>query len=280
MATPPVTSSISVAVLAQRIAEFNKTQPVLVSFVNETISDISELISKDPVHSLFGWCPPKNVTAIGICAPASVTPTNSYKPTTDDHTVVHVLERSGRAVTLLSNCNSAQWFGPSTQPQQGRVPDTCRRAFNLPTPPPTHTMTNFVVAAWLEVLMRHIPEANHMLHEEHRAFAQRLSWETIVRLHPAADSAGSPVTPASLAQATKALGHALDWDRFRMVISKVGGFPFGNDACSVAAWMDSGMFSRWAIDLLPPGPEAIAYLEPRVEPVAFDRLSAAVQLCQ
>jgi hypothetical protein len=64
------------------------------------------------------------------------------------------------------------------------------------------------------------------------------------------------------------------------VITAVGGFPFGDSGKKTAAWMDTGMFSRWAMDSLPSRSDAFDLLDAALGPATFDRLWATVQLCE
>ncbi len=244
------------------------TSPTFFAFKESAVVERVELDPEDPVPSLFGRQVGAEISAVGVCAPATVSRATEFSDPPTDHTVVHVLHRTGVAITVLSDIPATRTFGPTTEPQHGRVPDACRRILDLPTPPPTETMTSFVVAAWLEVIARHA------------LATPELSWDDIVTLHPACNSVMCPVTPSTLAEATSSLGGTLDWERFRKVIATVGGFPFGDAAKETAAWMDAGMFSRWAIDLLPTPADAFALLEAVLGPATFDRLWATVRLCE
>ena len=102
----------------------------------------------------------------------------------------------------------------------------------------------------------------------------------IVALHPACNSIDEAATPTAIAQATQALGHSLDWERFRRVITAVGGFPFGDSGKKTAAWMDTGMFSRWAMDSLPSRSDAFDLLDAALGPATFDRLWATIRFCE
>lgn len=249
--------------LALLSIDLTHDRPLALTFEGDVVVTARDLDGSDPVPTMYGWTPPDHVTAVSFCAPATVTRSTSAD-LPEDHTVTHVLLRNGFAVTMLRTEDSIRWFGPTSTAQQGRVPDLCRRALRLPTPPPTESMTNFVICAWLEVVVRHALDRPD------------LGWDDLVELHPAHASVPSPMTPASLANATAMLGNALDWERFRVVISAVGGFPFGEHAMDIAKWMDSGMFSRWAIDSLPTRAETIDMLESVLGPNTFDRLWATL----
>lgn len=242
--------------------------PTFFAFDDSNVVERVELDQADPIPSLFGRQVAAEISAVGVCAPATVSRAADPPGLPAEHTVVHVLHRTGVAITVLSDVPSSRKFGPTAEPQQGRVPDACRRILGLPTSPPTETMTAFVVAAWLEVVTRHA------------LATPELNWDDIITLHPACNSVACPTTPSALAEATRSLGCALDWERFRKVIATVGGFPFGDEAKETAAWMDAGMFSRWAIDSLPTPSDAFTVLEAVLGPATFDRLWATIRLCE
>lgn len=263
---PPASQRSIEELIALAIA-CDATMPALLFFDDESIVDCISLESDDPVAELYCRTVPDAIKTVGLCAHASVT---SLNPTPQDNaptTVFHIVQRSGTSATVLVSESEVRWFGPTMQPQQGRVPDSCRRLLQLTTTVPSATMTDFVIAAWLEVLIRHA-----LTHPT-------VEWETIVELHPAGSSVPPIATPSSVAEATRSLGAALDWDRFRLVIATVGGFPFGDNACEIANWMDSGMFSRWAMESLPTRSEALGILESTLGPATFDRLWATLRLC-
>ncbi len=265
------TTAVAVETLAQLTLDLESLSPniaLFITYTGDVITEIHQLDSTDPVTALLGRSAADSITAVGVRAPAEITNPTNEGTFPAHHTVVHVVSRNGCAVTVLGDEADSRWFGPTMSPQQGRVPDACRRTLGLPTSPPTEPMTNFVVAAWLEVIVR------HALHQP------GLEWSHIVGLHPAGTSAEWPVTPATLAEVTRSLGTSLDWERFRRVIATVGGFPFGDDATKLAAWMDCGMFSRWAMESLPDRADLIDALEAVLGPATFDRLWATVRFCE
>lgn len=265
---PAPGEGVDVLDLATDIATMNISTPTFLTVDRTGKLERMDLHSEDPVEQLFGIVVQRSVNAVGICAPAMVTTAEQKLETGTDHVVIHVVNRHGTSVTTLTTGSDSRRFGPNTDPQTGRVPDTCRRVLGLPTCPPTDSMTDFVLAAWLEVIARHALDR------------PGLEWSDITGLHPATHCVPAPITPTALAKATLDLGTSLDWDRFRRVIAKVGGFPFGDNAIEIAAWMDDGMFSRWAMDSIPTCNEALDLLEAVLGPATFDRLWATVRLCR
>ena len=268
VAGPPAGEGADVLDLAKFIASMHIPTPTFLTFDRSGQLEKSELHSEDPVAQLFGIIVPASVHTVGICAPATVTTAEWTPELGTEHLVIHVVNRDGVSVTTLTFGSYSRWFGPNTDPQRGRVPDACRRVLGLPTCPPVDSMTDFVLAAWLEVVTRHALDR------------PGLEWSDIIGLHPASHCVSAPITPTALANATLDLGSSLDWDRFRRVIATVGGFPFGDNATEIAAWMDDGMFSRWAMESIPTHDEALHLLEAVLGPGTFDRLWATVRLCE
>ena len=243
-------------------------QPMFLTFDDTHLVAHVPLDADDPVPSLFCRTVDTHISAVGIYAPETVSGASGTAAVSADQTVVHIVHRSGIALTALSQLESVRTFGPTTEPQNGRVPDACRRVLGLATAPPTDSMTDFVIAAWLEVICR-VALQN-----------PGITWSEIVALHPACNSIDEAATPTAIAKATQVLGHSLDWERFRRVITAVGGFPFGDSGKTTAAWMDTGMFSRWAMDSLPSRSDAFDLLDVALGPATFDRLWATIRFCE
>ena len=262
------TTHIDLESLVDQLLRSSFDRPMFLAFDDTHLVEQIPLDADDPVPSLFCRIVDTHISAVGIYAPATLTGSSGRPTVSADQTVVHIVHRNGIALTALSQMESVRTFGPTTEPQHGRVPDACRRILGLTTAPPTDSMTDFVIAAWLEVISRvalQDPE---------------ITWSDIVALHPACNAISEPALPTAIAQATRDLGHSLDWERFRRVITAVGGFPFGDSGKKTAAWMDTGMFSRWAMDSLPSRSDAFDLLDATLGPATFDRLWATVQLCE
>jgi hypothetical protein len=262
------TTHIDLELLVDHAVRRSFDQPMFLTFDDTHLIAHVPLDADDPVPSLFCRTVDTHISAVGIYAPATLSGSSGTSTDSTDQTVVHIVHRSGIALTALSQLESVRTFGPTSEPQNGRVPDACRRILGLATAPPTDSMTDFVIAAWLEVISR-VALDN-----------PEITWSDIVALHPACNAISEPAIPAAIAQATQALGHSLDWERFRRVITAVGGFPFGDSGKKTAAWMDTGMFSRWAMDSLPSRSDAFDLLDAALGPATFDRLWVTVQLCE
>ena len=250
------TTHIDLESLVDHLLRRSFDQPMFLTFDETCLVAQVPLNADDPVPSLFCRTVDTHISAVGIYAPATLSGSIGTSIVSADQTVVHIVHRSGNALTALSQLESVRTFGPTTEPQHGRVPDACRRILGLATAPPTDSMTDFVIAAWLEVISR--------VALQHPG----ITWSDIVALHPACNSIDEAATPTAIAQATQALGHSLE------------GCPFGDSGKKTAAWMDSGMFSRWAMDSLPSRSDAFDLLDAALGPATFDRLWATIRFCE
>ena len=215
-----------------------------------------------PIESMCGTTAPPQARMVGLAAPAMTTRRRDGHGR-EGH-VVHLVDREGVSATALRDDGEITTFGPDRAPQSGRVPDACRRVLGLPTEPPDTTMTGFVFTAWLVVLSGR---------------ESTLDWRAAVALHPVAPSLPNDPTAAQVADATREMGEAMDWDRYRKVTAAIGGFPFGATGAAVAQWSDAGLFARWAVDELPDPADALHHLADRLAPDAIDRLWAVAHLC-
>jgi len=232
------------------------------------------LLGTDPVADLYGRVASSDQIMIGLLAPAFVRSRMGACNDPTNGVVVHVLDRFGSAVTRLSaeatpypSTPTSHCVGPSTDPQSGRIPDACRRILGLSTAVPTVPILSFVIGAWLEIITRHALEE------------PGFSWADVIAVHPSVATLAANATPADVAAATRQLGDALDWERFRVVIATVGGYPFGQDAQELASWMDAGMFSRWALEELPDQTDILDLLDGVLTPAALDRLWVSIRMC-
>lgn len=250
--------------LARALVPDSTEQPLLLVVDGDGSVRAEPVAGDHPVDALRGRRAPSNAAMVGVRAPASVTRREARQPWSGG--VVHLVDRSGVSATVVQDEHGAvHVFGPDTEPQSGRVPDSCRRVLGLATPPPSESMTRFVFCSWLAVILGRLEEV--------------FDWATVVRLHPAAATLGERPTAAVVAEATRDLGESMEWERFRRVIAAVGGFPFGPEGATVAAWADAGTFSRWAMDELPPLDVSFDRLFDEVSPDTIDRLWAAAHLC-
>ncbi len=234
----------------------------------------ADLPGPDPVATLLGFDAPGEWSAIGLCAPSTARILDDPRTTPGPGSLVHLLDRGGRAVTVTSIGVDVMEIGPRDVPDEGRVPDLCRRALGLSTAPPPPDMGTLVIDAWLGAIAR------RTLHQP------GLSWAACVALHPGrvllgddpAFGSGEP-TPAAMARATDLLGTQADWERYRQVCARGRGEPLSGLPPADAEWLDAGSFARWVLGEVPSWLAMMDLLEGALSAAAVDRLWATLGLC-
>lgn len=230
------------------------------------------LLGPDPVAELIGLRADPSWDGVGLRAPASSRRVDTH--TDAPCSLVHLLEPSGVSVTHLRITDEDTIeLGPDSIVREGRIPDTCRRMFDLPTPAPPQDMSQFVLDAWLAQVLRAA------------LLSPGLTWPDIVglsfvhHLGVITDSDSTP-SPASMARALLDSSITLDWHRYRTACVTLGGCPVSELTAAQIDWMDTGMFARWTHGSLPCTAELLDLLEPTLEPTAFDRLWATISLAR
>lgn len=153
----------------------------------------------------------------------------------------HFVDRSGTAVSYLHLEGEAE--RRSEEASVGRVDDVCRRALGLPTPPPTVTVDVLWATWWLEDLLGAAGEGGVA------------TWADAAACHLATRRAAQPLVgdlgpepaPAALAAAARRLAAEWSWDDLRRLVAAGRATLLPQVAPDAAAWMDAGMFSRWAL---------------------------------
>ena len=252
------------------------TIPELLALTAAGIIHRRLLQQADPIAEVLGTVAEPDWLIVGIRAAATAQRVDQASTDRTGCTIVHLVDRRGSSLTRLTLPDGGPLlFGPDEQHRAGRIPDACRRILTLATPPPPGDMVEFVVDAWLTLVLR-------------RALLEPgLDWPEVVRLNfsnhlaPASIRRLDPETvpPARLAERTIAAARALDWDRYRAACLALGGCPVSELSAESIAWMDTGMFARWAQNALPTSEDLLELLEPVLGPHAFDRLWATVSLC-
>ena len=230
------------------------------------------LTDPDPIASLIGLRAEPSGVIVGIVAGALA---RSEQPTSDESScgLVHLLHRSGVSITTIERHEAESIrLGPDPTIRDGRVPDVCRRIFDLATAPAPADMTRFVLDAWLSLVLRSA------------LMRPGLRWPEIEQLSLVHHLVGipapaSPSTPAGLAGLTRSAAASLDWHRYRAACVALGGCPVSDLTPHAIEWMDTGMFARWSSASLPGTDELLDLLEPVLDPTAFDRLWATISLC-
>jgi hypothetical protein len=230
---------------------------------------------------LMGWVAPPCCLAIAVVADGNVLPTapgpagagtagagtagagTAGAGTAGAGTVrvVCVLHRSGRVSTRIHLDGRPTSLEP---PSGGRLLDSMRRAFALPTAAPTTPSTALVGRIWLGVVA-----------DACRDGMVALGWEQVRRLHPAVAlmaSHGMAVTDETVDAALRLAPQVWSWEWLRQQTAE-GRWAADLVAPALADWMDEGMFSRWVLDETRGIDELLAEVGPGLSHTARQRLA-------
>jgi len=163
----------------------------------------------------------------------------------------------------------------------GRLPDLCRRALGLPTPPPAVGTGVYLSRRWLDAVLA-------------AAALQpgRSTWPEVAAMHPTAQALGDVAAedPGWMLLAVRAdeLRRAQPWEALRRRCARPGSAAPGEDEVAevglpavpheVAAWLDEGAFSRWLLEPLPTEDDALAALAELLPAEVHRAVSATVRL--
>jgi hypothetical protein len=130
-------------------------------------------------------------------------------------------------------------------PAVGTIPDSLRRALEVPTSPPEWTTGVLFSTLWLDRLLdaAGTPAGRRALR----------SWDGVARLHPVASLTVGlrALPPDELASATRDLVARWPWERVRRDVRRWSLPGDADVAPDVAMWMDDGMFCRWVVGGMP-----------------------------
>ncbi len=230
----------------------------------------------DPVRSLYGFVAPPEWFAFGVVATGTARrpgPAPDRRPA--DRTTlgrVHfglLVTRLGEQVVAARGDDDVveqiHRIDPSDQ-SGGRIPDACRRALRLATPPPDGDTAELWATLWIETLLV------QSLGDPHP-----VPWPEVVRAYPAFEAVvdGDPdlcsLVGDHLVELGQAARRAWPWDQL-LTSSAAGLVP----ACGVdpdsARWMDVGMFSREVLGQFPPLVDLVADLRAILAPDVMSRI--------
>jgi hypothetical protein len=182
--------------------------------------------------------------------------------------LVAAVDRFGRCASRLTVDGTVHHEPPAG----GRMLDTLQRCLGRPTRPPDEDTTGLLATLWFAAIM-----AQPALGEG------RLTWTQAIRLHPASQlllASGTYFTHRELTAGVDAAVRTLTWDVLRDATARRGTL---GDLCpaSLAAWMDSGIYSRWILGQLPDletlAPATIAALRPSTARRLVDHVAASLQ---
>jgi hypothetical protein len=232
-------------------------------------------VSPDP-ETLMGWVAPDDCVAVGVIATGRLravddisgyTATGGHGPAVGDGRI-EMACLVGRDGTIGWTVRSPGVATPPGPPTAGRMLDSLRRCFALPTEPPPVDPAHLMATAWLVSILEKNTGSDR----------NRLTWSEVSRLHPLARVlAGDlpPDCPDLVPGLCRLAASAWTWEDYRVIA--------GQDECladlcepELAAWMDEGMFARWILSALPAPEELLVAVRPCLVPSAARRLAHAI----
>jgi hypothetical protein len=254
----PVARAITVAQLAPSAVGIVFDAPPLAGHRRDAIEvdlHVNPLSGDHPGDDLLGFRAPAHWDAFGVTVTGRTVPEadRRHAPMLDDGqalAVTFLVDRAGATVAALRPAGDDPKLvvhdGSTTGPAEGQVADLCRRVLGLPTPPPSRSPSDLMSTFWLDrVVASTLEDPGHPP-----------SWEVVAARHPVLawmtnDRPGPVDAPeVTLACAGRAFADRVDWHRLRTspLARDLGPAPVEPH---VPAWMDDGMFCRWAFDRLP-----------------------------
>jgi hypothetical protein len=245
---------------------------------------VRPLVGPDPVRSLYGFVAPPEWFAFGVVASGTArrpgpVPDRRSTHRTDDRAAVGrvhfgmLVTRRGKEVVAARGDHDVveqiHRIEPTDQ-SGGRIPDACRRALRLATPPPASDTAELWATLWIETLLvRSLGDP------------QPIPWPEVIRAYPAFEAVvdGDPdlcsLVGDHLVELGQAARRAWPWDQL-LASSAAGLVP----ACGVepgsARWMDVGMFSREVLGQFPPLVDLVADLQEILTPDVMSRIEGCL----
>jgi hypothetical protein len=231
------------------------------------------LAMSDEPDGLLGWVATPDCRAVGLIASGRLrglpgAPAGAVDPRHDRLRLACLVTRHGEVawkVDLPDGMGSG--LTQDDAPSEGRMLDSLRRCFGLPTPPPPVGPGRLQAVAWLVSIL-----------EQGASSRRRLTWSDVSRLHPVALALGTDLRGSDaglLPGLLRMAGSAWSWEDFRQHAERDGSLADVIDP-RLAGWMDEGMFARWILSDLPSPDELLASVRPYLAPSAARRLTHAV----
>jgi hypothetical protein len=246
------------------------TTPVAVGVVDlDDSADLwlNELAVPDLAAALRGFVAPPDWWAFGVLSTGTVR--HLDRPTDDGlpgRVIVHLVARSGVAVSLVGGTGTAPIELGVDQPIIGRLADACRRVLGLPTPPPPGDSRLLFALQWLD----------RVSVEAFLRVDDRLSWSEVARMHPFADILDRSGLDCDLddhlTEVGNAAGQAWPWERIRAACAS-GREPLATIAPAEAGWADDGAFARILLEDYPELDDLLVSLGALLAPSVISRIN-------
>jgi hypothetical protein len=227
-----------------------------------------------PLDHLLGFVAPPSWTGLGVvcfgwAAPA---PPDISRGTVaeDDRPSRHPDRRRVRVVTIVDRSGREEATASLDdgtvidEPGSGIVSDAVRRALAIATPPPPVSTGELFAARWLEAIA---------------AAGRALTWPEAAVLHPALQvlrESGRRPQPEELIGCGRSLQRTVPWEDLRRRAAEGRADALGVPA-ELAAWMDDGMFARWALARVPTLPSLLQACAGTVSPAVLQRVRRALR---
>lgn len=172
--------------------------------------------------------------------------------------VVTLIDRRGREQSTASLDDGTV----IDEPGSGTVSDALRRCLGLATAPPPVGTAEIFAAQWLSAIAAAPPTRGDR------------AWRELALLHPAMrllDAGGYRPRVDELVAGGRGLHRTMSWEQLRLRAADGRDDGLGVPA-DLAAWMDDGMFSRWALVGIPPLPGLLGRCAARVDGDALRRI--------
>lgn len=212
---------------------------------SDTVSlHIPEKAPEDVVETLFGFVAPPSWEGLIVVAHG-----RAYcEGEVEDHvTIGYGLGRNGEEVSVLRRKTEVL---VSTLSAEGRVLDSCRRAFGLSTPPAQEGIVELFIAAWLGRIFRVAGgDASDIRDTADDLGGEAVDWPLLLKLHPLIEGEYG-LSPREVGAQARELCRKGSWSRLRRAV-ETGEMPHSSITAEAAAWMDDSMFARWCLASFP-----------------------------
>lgn len=199
------------------------------------------------IDALLGFTAPPAWQVIGAVGEGTAHPVDGGRSRTAR--VIHLVSRQGASASVVRLLGEdTVEVDAGVGPPDGRLDEVCRRVLALPTAPPQSSPQALWASTWLDRVLARCAGSPPR--------AGALAWGEVAALHPAV-TVIAPDDPALAAEAgdhLEEMGNALvlafGWGALRARCA-AGEWPVPGIPPSIAAWMDDGMFARWATSAYP-----------------------------
>jgi hypothetical protein len=227
-----------------------------------------EFVRHTDLSELFGFVAPRRCWALAMTAPgwarSTHPPTDGSRVAEERVRITCVVARDGGTAGRLRWTDGTLVDEP---PRSGRSLDILRRGLGLATDPPALPSGMLLAAQWLETIMTLA-----------RRHPRPLTWDQVVRLHPAmrlAEQAGLPLTADDMVTAARLAARVWSWSDLLRQTREDSPLALTLPP-GAGQWMDEGMLSRWLLSVYPPLHEHLSEVTALVPPDTGRQIEGAL----